>query len=603
MAAPGLSKAQYLQRYLSASPAAQPRRRRKKKPPSGSGRAGMRIVDDDLGWSSIAAVPEKEEEEDEGDMPVVAEFIDERPDEVKLMEEFRTNAKWKLLGDQNEDSQSSDVSVPAKATTRQQRHDTPDNSPPRRARHDTPDLSPGRRERDYSPNHLTLKQLLRDSPDASPPRRKRHDSPDLSPPRLQYCDSVDLPVTSQEKTPRLPRPVTSQEKTPRLPRPVTSQEQYCDSVDLSPPRRKRHDSPEPSPPKRQRHGSPDFSLKRVSSAAGKKGGKVTDKSLSGEIQGEQLHVRHSSSDKSRQKRQTTPDLSPQRKRRYDSDPDSSPPLRRRTGSPSQKKPSRTEDASPVRRVRRDSDFPPPRRSTQGASEAELSSQQKNHRALPAGKDQHNSRNSPGDKGSPKKANMMSGVKAGLVSAEMLRREQQELRKQERSSKHLEEESRHTETVFRDKSGRKRDLVQERLQQKLRDEAKSEREEQYAKWGKGLAQEKQQQQNVEDAIKEMQKPLARYVDDQDLDRMLREQEREGDPMAEFIKKRKAKENKEKKEKPRYNGPAPPLNRFNIWPGHRWDGVDRSNGFEQQLFARMANKKAVQELAYKWSIEDM
>lgn len=28
----------------------------------------------------------------------VAEFIDERPDEVKLMEEFRTNSKWKLLG-------------------------------------------------------------------------------------------------------------------------------------------------------------------------------------------------------------------------------------------------------------------------------------------------------------------------------------------------------------------------------------------------------------------------------------------------------------------------------------------------------------------------
>jgi len=28
----------------------------------------------------------------------VAEFIDERPDEVKLMEAFRTNSKWKLLG-------------------------------------------------------------------------------------------------------------------------------------------------------------------------------------------------------------------------------------------------------------------------------------------------------------------------------------------------------------------------------------------------------------------------------------------------------------------------------------------------------------------------
>ncbi|NXJ97408.1 BUD13 protein, partial [Corythaixoides concolor] len=199
--------------------------------------------------------------------------------------------------------------------------------------------------------------------------------------------------------------------------------------------------------------------------------------------------------------------------------------------------------------------------------------------------------------------MFSGVKAGLVSADVLRREQQELRRHERSNKRLEEESRHSETVFRDKSGRKRDLAQERLEQKQRDEAKAERDKQYAKWGKGLAQGRQQQQNVEDAIKEMQKPLARYIDDQDLDRMLREQEREGDPMADFIKKRKAKESKEKKEKPRYKGPAPPLNRFNIWPGHRWDGVDRSNGFEQQHFARMANRKAVQELAYKWSVEDM
>lgn len=47
---------------------------------------------------------------------------------------------------------------------------------------------------------------------------------------------------------------------------------------------------------------------------------------------------------------------------------------------------------------------------------------------------------------------------------------------------------------------------------------------------------------------MQKPLARYIDDEDLDRMLREQEREGDPMANFIRKNKAKENKTKKGQP-------------------------------------------------------
>eukprot|EP00076_Gallus_gallus_P033434 XP_024998972.1 BUD13 homolog isoform X7 [Gallus gallus] len=607
MAAQGVSKAQYLQRYLSGPPAAQPRRRRKKKLPSGSGRAGMRIVDDDVGWSSIAAVPEKEEEEDEGDMPVVAEFIDERPDEVKLMEEFRTNSKWKLLGgeDRDEDSQSSDVSVPAKATTsffssfRQQRHDSPDNSPPRRVRHDSPDLSPPRQERNNSPSLLPRKERQHGSPDLSPPRRKRHDSPDLSPPRRKRHDSPDL------SPPRRQRHDSPDLSPPRRKR--------HDSPDLSPPRRQRHDSPDPSPPRKKRHDSPDLSPVRISSAMGKKGCKMTDKSLLGEIQGEQLNCRHSSSDKSlsQQEQQTTPDLSLQRKKRYDSDPDSSPSLRKRARSPGHKKPSRTKDASPVKKLRRDSDSPPPRRGTQNASEADLSPQGKNHRALPSGKGQHGSKSPPDlsrhhypdDKGSPKKGNMMSGVRAGLVSADVLRREQQELRKQERSSKHLEEESRHTETIFRDKSGRKRDLVQERLEQQQKDEAKSERDEQYARWGRGLAQGRQQQQNVEDAIKEMQKPLARYIDDEDLDRMLREQEREGDPMAEFIRKRKAKESKEKKEKPRYSGPAPPLNRFNIWPGHRWDGVDRSNGFEQQFFARMANKKAVQELAYKWSIEDM
>uniref|UniRef100_A0A8C0EIE1 BUD13 homolog n=1 Tax=Bubo bubo TaxID=30461 RepID=A0A8C0EIE1_BUBBB len=548
----------------------------------------MRIVDDDVSWNSIAAAQEKEEEEeDEGDMPVVAEFIDERPDEVKLMEQFRTNTKWKLLGDQNEDSQ---IVFTFSSPPRRQRHDSPDKSSPRQQRHDSPDLSPPRRERNNSHNLLPPRRQRQDSPDLSPPRRKRHDSPDMSPPRRQRHDSPDPspprlkynvfsdlspprrkrhdspdlspprrqrhdspdpsplrlkydvfpdlspPRQKRHDSPDLSPPRRQRHDSPDLSPPRLK---YDVSPDLSPPRRKRHDSPDLSPPRRQRHDSPDVTPKRVSSAMGKKGCKTTDRLLSGRGQGEPSQLRHGTSDKSssRQKHQATSDLSPPQKRRYDSDPDLSPPGRKSTGSPSLKK------------------------------------------------------------------TMFSGVKAGLVSADVLRREQEELRRHERNNKHLEEESRHCETVFRDKLGRKRNLTQEWLEQRQKAEAKSERDEQYAKWGKGLAQGRQQQQNVEDAIKEMQKPLARYIDDQDLDRMLREQEREGDPMADFIKRRKAKENKEKKERPRYNGPAPPLNRFNIWPGHRWDGVDRSNGFEQQRFARIANKKAVQELAYKWSVEDM
>lgn len=167
---------------------------------------------------------------------------------------------------------------------------------------------------------------------------------------------------------------------------------------------------------------------------------------------------------------------------------------------------------------------------------------------------------------------------------------------------VEEESRHAQTVFRDKSGKKRNLDAEREEQRKKDEEKAAKDEKYAQWGKGLAQKDMYQQRLEDAVTEAQKPLARHRDDEDLDRMLREQERDGDPMAAMLRRKKEK-NPKTKERPRYKGPAPPPNRFNIPPGYRWDGVNRSNGFEQKRYARIADKKAVQMAAYKWSVEDM
>lgn len=102
---------------------------------------------------------------------------------------------------------------------------------------------------------------------------------------------------------------------------------------------------------------------------------------------------------------------------------------------------------------------------------------------------------------------------------------------------------------------------------------------------------------------MAKPFARTEDDEDLNKMYKEKDRWGDPMLNLIKKTEKKDKKEKAEKkPKWHGAAP-ANRFNILPGYRWDGVDRSNGFEKKYLTRGSEKIAQAEESYLWSVEDM
>lgn len=110
--------------------------------------------------------------------------------------------------------------------------------------------------------------------------------------------------------------------------------------------------------------------------------------------------------------------------------------------------------------------------------------------------------------------------------------------------------------------------------------------------------------LQEAAQEMDKPLARYADDKDLDEHLKQQERDGDPMLEYLRSKRKEENRRAgiPEKPTYQG-AFPDNRFGIRPGYRWDGVDRSNGFEKRWFETTSKKKATEEEAYKYSVEDM
>ena len=54
----------------------------------------------------------------------------------------------------------------------------------------------------------------------------------------------------------------------------------------------------------------------------------------------------------------------------------------------------------------------------------------------------------------------------------------------------------------------------------------------------VAQIKQAQEKLANDAYEMTKPLARYRDDEDLEKMLKERERDGDPMLAFLKKQNA-----------------------------------------------------------------
>ena len=43
-------------------------------------------------------------------------------------------------------------------------------------------------------------------------------------------------------------------------------------------------------------------------------------------------------------------------------------------------------------------------------------------------------------------------------------------------------------------------------------------------------------------------------------------------------------------------------FGIKPRHRWNGVDRSNGFEQEYFQRQNERKRQGAEVYSWSVYD-
>lgn len=152
-----------------------------------------------------------------------------------------------------------------------------------------------------------------------------------------------------------------------------------------------------------------------------------------------------------------------------------------------------------------------------------------------------------------------------------------------------------ETVYRDASGRKIDLEAEREQEKAEQRKRLAKEAERQSWGRGqvqLDQARRQRQELEEIKDE---GVARYATDEKMNAHLRSLIREDDPALAFLTSRSTAAEREGPRLPRYSGPTPPPNRFGIQPGYRWDGVDRSNGFERQYFARINERKRRDQVA--------
>ncbi|PSS09663.1 BUD13 like [Actinidia chinensis var. chinensis] len=174
-----------------------------------------------------------------------------------------------------------------------------------------------------------------------------------------------------------------------------------------------------------------------------------------------------------------------------------------------------------------------------------------------------------------------------------------------------------EPVYRDKATGARISKDELMKLTKKDEKPKEIK---LEWGKGLAQKREAETKQLELELEKDKPFARTRDDPELDRMLKDRLRWGDPMAHLRKNSEhvlpdLGENEKMKESgfiipqdiPSHSwlkrGLDAAPNRYGIKPGRHWDGVDRSNGFEKQMFKRTNEKQATEREAYLWSVSDM
>ncbi|KAL4787141.1 Pre-mRNA-splicing factor of RES complex-domain-containing protein [Aspergillus varians] len=203
--------------------------------------------------------------------------------------------------------------------------------------------------------------------------------------------------------------------------------------------------------------------------------------------------------------------------------------------------------------------------------------------------------------------MESGARAGLQTAEQTAVMAAAQRKRKKAEEALYRgkkagagagEGEGQETIYRDASGRIINVAMKRAEARRVEEEKKikEMEAKEALMGDVQRQEREERRQALEEAKVM--PLARTAEDEELNEDLKAQSRWNDPAAQFLTKRSV--GASKTGKPLFKGAFQP-NRYGIRPGHRWDGVDRGNGFEKEWFTARNRKGRIEALEYEWQMD--
>ncbi|KAJ2160496.1 Pre-mRNA-splicing factor cwc26 [Coemansia sp. RSA 552] len=148
-----------------------------------------------------------------------------------------------------------------------------------------------------------------------------------------------------------------------------------------------------------------------------------------------------------------------------------------------------------------------------------------------------------------------------------------------------------ETVHRDaKTGKIVDMGEVRRQEHEQAQQREALRRQHSEWNKGLVQQREKHREAQ-AIESMRQSGEAPDHSKELEAERRARQHWNDPALKFLQAKKHP----KATYPEYQGSAPP-NRFGIRPGYRWDGVDRSNGFEKDVLASQASAAARQAESY-------